>query len=120
GGGTAAAAGCLEGGAGEGRGADAGVVGKEERRLPARVPRPDDVDIEAVRVRSFTARGAVEQALADEAVESLDRELSPRDAARENDRLRAQDVAAVQIDEPLRRGDAGDRAGDGGLGGKAA
>ena len=51
-----------------------------------------------------------------EPVEALDREAAPRHAAREDDRLRAEDVAAVEVDVTRRRVDAGDRAGDEDLG----
>ena len=72
--------------------------GEEQGRLPGRVAGADDVDVEAVAVRCLAARRAVEDALAGEAVEALDREAPPRDAAGEDDRPRPQDVAAVEVD----------------------
>ena len=86
------------------------------RGLAGRVACADDVDVEPVRVRRLAARRAVEDALPREAVEALDREPPPRHAAGEDDRLRAQDVAAVQMDVARRRVDAGDRARDEDLG----
>ena len=76
----------------------AGVAGEEQRGLAGRVPGADDVDVEAVRVRRLAARRAVEDPLPGELVEAVDVELSPRDAAGEDDRPRAQDVAAVEMD----------------------
>ena len=72
-------------------------VGREEhRRLPGGVARADDVDVEPVRVRRLAARRAVGDALARQAVEAVDGQPPPRDAAREDDRPRPQDVAAVE------------------------
>ena len=62
-----------------------GVVREEHRRLPSRVPGPDDVDVEAVRVPRLAARRSVEDALPDESIEPLDGELPPRHTAREDD-----------------------------------
>ena len=89
---------------------------EEQRRLAGRVAGADDVDVEAVRVRRLAARRAVEDALADEPVEALDRELPPRDAAGEDDRPRAQDVAAVEVHLARRGVDPRDRARDEDLG----
>ena len=62
-------------------------VGREEHRgLPGRVAGADDVDVEPVRVRRLAPGRAVRDALAGEAVEALDRQLPPRDAAGEHDR----------------------------------
>ena len=76
---------------------------EEHRRLARRVAGADDVDVEAVRVRRLAAGGAVGDALAGEPVEALDREPPPRDAAGEDDRPRAQDVAAVEVHLARRR-----------------
>ena len=57
-----------------------------------------------------------EMPLPDEPVEALDRELPPRDAAREDDRPPAQHVAAVEVHLPRVRVDARDRARDEDLG----
>src|SRR5205814_358856 len=54
--------------------------------------------------------GAVEDTLPCQALEALDAELAPRDAAREDDRLRAQDVAAVEVHVARRGVDPRDRA----------
>ncbi len=65
---------------------------------------------------SLAAGGAVEDSFPGELVESVDLELSPRDAAREDDRPRVEDVAAVEVD-PVRCGiDAGDLSRDDDLG----
>ena len=74
------------------------VCGEEHRRLAGRVSRADEVDVEAVRVRGLAARGAIEDPSPGELVEAWGIELPPRDAAREDDRARAQDVAAVEVD----------------------
>ena len=71
--------------------------GEEHRGLAGRVPRSDDLDVETVRVRSLAACGTVEDPLAHEAIEALDLELPPRDAAGEDDRPGPQDVAAVEV-----------------------
>ena len=92
------------------------VVREEERGLACRVPRPDDVDIQPVGVRSLAARRAVGDALPDEPVEALDRQVPPRDTAGEHDRPRLQDVAAVEVQMAPGRVDPGDRPGDEDLG----
>ena len=89
---------------------------EEHGRLPGRVAGADDVDVEAVAVRRLAARRAVGDALAGEAVEALDAEAPPRDAAGEDDRLRAQDVAAVEVHLVRGRVDARDLAGHQDLG----
>ena len=71
-------------------------------------------------VRRFAACGAVEDALAGEAVEALDREMPPCDAACEDDRPRPQDVAAVEVHLTRRGIDARDRPGDEDLGAEPA
>src|SRR4051812_21555313 len=87
-----------------------GMVGEEHRRLRCRVAGAHDVDVQAVGVRSFAARRAVPDALPHEPVESRDRQLSPCDPAGEDDRLRAEDVAAVEIHLAGRRVDPSDRS----------
>ena len=56
----------------------------------------------------------------DQAVEALDRELPPGDAAGEDDRPRAQDVAAVEVHLARRGVDPRDRPGDEDLGAEPA
>jgi hypothetical protein len=74
------------------------------------------VNVEAVSARGFAACGAVEDAPAGEAVEALDRQAAPGDAAGEDDRPSPQDVAPVEV-HLMRCGvDAFDRAGDEDLG----
>ena len=97
-----------------------GVGREEHRRLAGRVAGADDVDVEAVGVRRFAACGAVEDALAGEAVETLDRQLPPGDAAGEDDRPRPQDVAAVEVHLTGRGVDARDRPRDEDLGAEPA
>ena len=100
---------------------DALRVGREEqRRLTRRVAGTDDVDVPAVRARRFAARGSVEDASAGKTVEAVDRQVSPRDAAGENDRPRLQDVATVEVHLVRRSVDARDRAGDEDLGAEPA
>ena len=53
---------------------------KVERRLPGRVPRADQMDVEAVGHPRFAARRAIIDALSDEPVEAFDRKAPPRDA----------------------------------------
>src|SRR5689334_19697346 len=75
----------------------ASVAREGDRRLSRRVARSDDVDVDAVRRRSVGPGCAVEDALAGKPAEALDRQLTPGDSASEDDRLTAQDVAAVQV-----------------------
>jgi hypothetical protein len=72
------------------------VLREVERGLSRGVARADDVDVEPVDLRRLAARGAVRDPFACEAVEAVDVQLSPRDSAGEDDRRRAQDVAAVE------------------------
>src|SRR5580765_1873658 len=72
--------------------------------------------VEAVDVQCLTARRAVGDALADEAVEALDREAPPGHAAREDDRAPAEHVATVEVYLASRCVDAGDLARDEDLG----
>ena len=71
-------------------------------------------------VRRLAACGAVEDALAGEAVEALDRQVPPGDAAGEDDRPRPQDVAAVEVHLMGRGVDARDRPRDEDLGAEPA
>ena len=96
------------------------MVGEEQRRLARRVAGADDVDVESVHARRVAARGAVGDALAGEAIETVDVEAPPRNACREDDRPGAQHVAAVEVHVPMRRVDAGDRSRDEDLGAQAA
>ena len=65
-----------------------------------------------MRARRLAARRAVGDPSPGQAVEAVDRELPPGDAAREDDRARSDDVAAVEMDLPRRGVDALDRARD--------
>src|SRR5262249_13593558 len=76
--------------------------GEEQARLPRRVARTHDMDVQAVSVRRFAAGDAVEDALPGQPVEPLDRHVPPRDAAGEDDRPRPQNVTAVEMDLPRR------------------
>ena len=60
-------------------------------------------------VRRFASCGAVEDPLPRKAVEPLDLELPPRDPAGENDRVRSQEIAAIEMDLMRRRVDPRDR-----------
>ena len=71
-------------------------------------------------VRCFAACSAVEDALAGEAVEALDRQVPPGDAAGENDRRRPQDVTAVEVHLMGRGVDSRDRPRDEDLGAESA
>ena len=96
-------------------------VGREEHRgLARRVAGPDDVYVQAVGVRRLAAGCAVEDPLAGEPVEPVDRELPPGDAAGEDDRPRIQDVAAVEVHLSRRSIDPRDRPGDEDLGAESA
>ena len=88
-----------------------GVVGEEQRRLPCRVARTDDMDVQPVGVRRLAARRAVRDALPDEPIEALDRQVPPRHAAGEHDRPGLQDVAVVEVHMAPRGIDARDRPG---------
>jgi hypothetical protein len=96
------------------------VVREEHCRLPCRVPGPDDVDVEAVRVLRLAARRSVEDTLPNESIEPLHGKLPPRHTAREDDRLRLQDVAAVEMHLTARSVNTSYRAGDEDLGAEPA
>ena len=87
---------------------------------PAELPAPTMWTSQAVGARRVAARRAVRDALAGEPVEAVDREAPPRDTAREDDRPRAQDVAAVEVQLPRRGVDPRDRPGDEDLGAEPA
>ena len=90
----------------------AGVVGKIQRRLTGRVSGADEVDVVSMRAARFAARGAVIDPLADEPIEAVDREASPRDAGGKNERSCPDDVVPVQQHFARRWTDAGDGARD--------
>ena len=69
-----------------------------------------------MRGRCLAADRAVEDALSDEALEVLDRQVPPGDAGGDDDRAGAEDVASVQGDGARGCVDAGDRARDEHLG----
>jgi len=96
------------------------VVCEEHRRLAGRVASPDDVDVKAVRIRCFAPRHPVIDALSHEAVEPFDRETTPRDTAGKDDRVRPQDITAVEIQLTVFCVDPLDRTGDKDLGAKPA
>jgi hypothetical protein len=81
-------------------------------RLAGRVARSDDVDVEPIGGGCFALRGTVRDALAQQLVAPVQRELPPGDTAGDDDRACVQDVAAVEVHLPRRRIDPGDRAGD--------
>src|SRR5688500_14549310 len=85
--------------------------GEEHRRLPGLVASTDDVDIQAVRAHRLAARRAVGDAFPGEPIESLDRQVPPRDAAREDDRPPPQNVTAVEVQLTSRGIDACNRPG---------
>src|SRR5947207_1582353 len=60
----------------------------------------------------FAACRAIVNTFADEPIESVDRQATPRDARRENDRLRPHDVVAIEMNFTRSRIDASDRARD--------
>ena len=93
-----------------------GVAREEHGRLPGRVARTHDVDVQSVGVRGLAPRGAVEDALARQALEAIDGQPSPGDAAGEDDRPAAQDVAVVEMDAVRRSLDPRDRPGHENLG----
>src|SRR4029079_1707838 len=70
----------------------------------------DDVHVEPVDLRRLAAGRTVRDPLAGEAVETVDLQPAPRDAAREDDRRCAQDVAAVEMDVVVDGVDARDLA----------
>jgi len=90
----------------------AGVCREEERSLPGRVPRADDVDVKSVGVRRLAARRAIGDPFSGQPLDPVHREASPRHPAREDDRARAQDIAAVEVELARRRDDPRDRARD--------
>ncbi len=89
---------------------DAARVGGEvHRRLSRRVACADDMDVEAVGGCRLAASRTVEDALSGKPVDPLDGQAPPRDAAREDDRPRSEDVAAVEVYLAGRGIDARDR-----------
>ena len=95
-------------------------VEKNSAACPAELPGADDVHVQAVDVRRLAARRAVGDALAGEPVEAVDRQAPPGDAAGEDDRPRAQDVAVVEVHLARRRVDPRDRPGHEDLGAEPA
>ena len=70
--------------------------GEEHRRLAGSVAGADDVHVEPVGVRRLAACRSVRDSLSRQPIEPVGGQLPPRDAAREDDRLRLQDIAAVE------------------------
>ena len=60
----------------------------------------------------FAACRAIVDALADQPIEAVDREATPRDASGENDGPRPDDVVAIEVNLTRCRIDASDRARD--------
>ena len=87
---------------------------------PAELPAPTMWTSRPCAFARLAARGAVRDALAGEPVESLDRQVPPRDAAGEDDRPRPQDVAAVEVHLARRGVDPRDRPGHEDLGAEPA
>ena len=56
----------------------------------------------------FAACRAIVDAFADEPIEAIDRESTPCDAGRENERPRPDDIAAIEVDLTRARIDASD------------
>jgi hypothetical protein len=83
---------------------------------PAELARTDDVNVEAVCVGRSAARRAVPDALPGKAVETGDRQLAPCDPAGEDERPRAENVSAVQMQLAGRSVYARDRTGHQDLG----
>src|SRR6476469_5999272 len=69
-----------------------------------------------MRVRRFAAGGAGGDALAQQTIEALDREVEPLDPAGEDHGLTAEDVAAIEVELMIAGVDPRDRAGDEDLG----
>ena len=87
-------------------------MGREEHgRLPRRVARTDDVDVQAVACSPPRCAPRRRDALPGEPVEPVDRQLPPGDAAGEDDRPRPQDVTAVEVHLTRRGVDPRDRPG---------
>src|SRR6185437_3566464 len=97
-----------------------GVVREVQGGLAGGVARADDLHVVAVAGRRLAAGRAVGDALAGELVAALDVEPAPGDAARQDDRARPQDVAAVEVHLAGGRVDARDRPGDQYLGAEPA
>ena len=84
---------------------------KNSAACPAEFPAPTMWTSRPWVAERVAPRRAVCDALAGEAIEALDRKPAPCDAARENDRPRAQDVSAVEVDVVCEGVDPLDRAG---------
>ena len=76
---------------------DACMIGKVQGGLAGGVSGTDEVDVESVGGARFAARRAVVDALADQPVEAVDREATPRDAGGKNDGPRPDDVVAIEV-----------------------
>ena len=96
------------------------MVGEVQRRLAGRVAGADEEDVLAVGRARLAARGAVEDALADEPVEAFDRHPPPRHAGGEDQALRPHALVAVEEDLAALRVDPGDGARHQDLGAEAA
>src|SRR6185437_15032899 len=85
------------------------MVCKEQSGLACRVPRTDEMDVCTMRGARLAARRSVIDTLADQPIDPVDFETTPRDPRRENDRSGADDVVAIEQDPPGLRIDPLDR-----------
>src|SRR5262245_24097426 len=87
------------------------MIGEVDCRLACRISSADEMDVETLRGTHFAARCPVVDTLADESVEPLGAEASPRDTCGEDEGPRPHDLAAVEKHFTRRRIDALDRPG---------
>ena len=72
------------------------MIGKVQSGLTGRVSGADEVDVESMGGARFAACRAIVDALADQPIEAVDREATPRDAGGKNDGPRPDDIVAIE------------------------
>ena len=88
------------------------MIGKVQSGLTGRVSGTDEVDVESVRGACFAACRAIVDALADQPVEAVDRQATPRHAGGKNDGPPPDDIVAIEANLTRCRIDTSDRARD--------
>src|SRR5207253_5770905 len=88
------------------------VVGKMQGRLTSRVSGADEINVQSMRGVGFATCGPVIDTLADEPIEAIDSEATPRDARCQNESACPDDIVAIEEHFAHGRIDASDGAGD--------
>src|SRR6185369_4878844 len=79
------------------------MTGEVESRLTGRVPCPNEMNIETLGGAHFAARSTVVDSFADELVQALDGQPTPRDPRRKNDGFCSYNLIAVEDHLACRR-----------------